>query len=143
MARAKRASVGSHQRPQPLDLSQIYPCPCCHQGQLRGITLTEAFGCERCQYIFALTPDHCHIENLTASYPYRKLWYWSGQQWIQTQEETETQSWMRWIWVPVPIVVILVVFLISLGTEFPWRFLPLFLLMLSLGLGGVLLISRR
>jgi hypothetical protein len=49
---------------------------------LRLITLTEAFGCSRCQHIFAITPDRLYIEQLAVSYPYRKMWFWNGYQWV-------------------------------------------------------------
>ncbi|MDX2272631.1 MAG: hypothetical protein NW237_11905 [Cyanobacteriota bacterium] len=75
-----------------IELTGIYPCPCCHQGQLRPITLTEALGCSRCQHIFALMPDHLHIEQLAVSYPYRKLWYWNGSHWSLCREESAPQS---------------------------------------------------
>ncbi|MFS8854862.1 hypothetical protein NW851_10435 [Synechococcus sp. H55.7] len=71
---------------QPIEPTKIYPCPCCHQGQLRLITLTEAFGCSRCQHIFAITPDRLHIEQLAVSYPYRKMWFWNGHQWVLRRE---------------------------------------------------------
>ncbi|MFT0813113.1 hypothetical protein [Synechococcus sp. OH20] len=71
---------------QLIEPTKIYPCPCCHQGQLRLITLTEAFGCSRCQHIFAITPDRLHIEQLAVSYPYRKMWFWNGHQWVLRRE---------------------------------------------------------
>ncbi len=73
---------------QTLEPAKIYPCPCCHQGQLRLITLTEAFGCSRCQHIFAITPDRLYIEQLAVSYPYRKMWFWNGYQWVLRREST-------------------------------------------------------
>lgn len=73
---------------QTLEPTKIYPCPCCHQGQLRLITLTEAFGCSRCQHIFAITPDRLYIEQLAVSYPYRKMWFWNGYQWVLRRENT-------------------------------------------------------
>jgi asparagine N-glycosylation enzyme membrane subunit Stt3 len=45
------------------------------------ITLTEAFGCQRCQKIFVLKPDKSTIEELSTSHPYKRTWYWSGHQW--------------------------------------------------------------
>lgn len=146
MALTKRAPVGSRKPPQQLDLSQVYPCPCCHQGHLRGITLTEAFGCDRCQYIFALSSDHLHIENLTASYPYRRLWYWSGSQWLLSQEETEQRSLALRILIPALIMLVLVFLVITQLTEPPLglSLAPLiFILALGLGLGVAILLSTR
>ncbi len=147
MALAKRVSVGSRKLPQQLDLGQIYPCPCCRHGQLRGITLTEAFGCDQCQYIFALSIDHLHIESLTASYPYRKLWYWSGSQWISNQEEVEHRSLALQILIPALILLVLVFLLITTIMEkiaLPLPITPLLvLLVLGVGLGVGILMSRR
>ncbi len=146
MALTKRAPVGSRKPPQQLDLSQVYPCPCCHQGRLRGITLTEAFGCDRCQYIFALSLDRLHIENLTASYPYHKLWYWSGSQWVLSQEEPEQRSLALRILIPALLVVVLVFLVIPQVTEIPLRLslaLLIFILALGLGLGVAILLSTR
>lgn len=67
--------------PQPIALNRDYACPCCHQGSLRPITLTEALGCDRCQHIFSVT-DKVYIEQLAASYPYRRQWFWDGKHWI-------------------------------------------------------------
>lgn len=80
---------GTH-HPQKLDLRQVYPCPCCHQGELRLITLTEALGCNRCQHIFALTLEHSHIEQVALSFPLQKRWFWDGQQWIVEPETSRS-----------------------------------------------------
>ncbi|MFQ3612893.1 MAG: hypothetical protein SNJ68_04140 [Cyanobacteriota bacterium] len=77
---------------QAIEPTKTYPCPCCHQGQLRLITLTEALGCSRCQHIFAITPDQLHIEQLAVSYPYRKIWFWNGYQWVLRRENTPQGS---------------------------------------------------
>lgn len=147
MVLTKRASVGSRTLPQRLDLNRIYPCPCCQQGHLQGITLTEAFGCDRCQYIFAVSPDHLHIENLTASYPYRKLWYWSGSQWMLSQEPVEHRSLALQILIPVLILLVLVFLAITTIMEkiaLPLSLTPLLiLLVLGLGLGMGIVMSRR
>ncbi len=74
MARAKPLT--------PISLERSYPCPCCRQGELQPILLTEALGCSRCQHIFALTPDSCGIKQLGTAYPYSRIWYWCGQAWM-------------------------------------------------------------
>jgi hypothetical protein len=73
-------------QPQKIDITKTYPCPCCRQGQLLPITLTEALGCNRCQQIFSTTPDHLYIEQLAVSYAYRKAWFWQGRHWVQARE---------------------------------------------------------
>jgi hypothetical protein len=76
-----KPSPGSPRNPpQPIELNREYACPCCHQGRLRPIVLTEALGCDRCQHIFSVK-DKLYIEQLAVTYPYRKLWFWDGKQW--------------------------------------------------------------
>ena len=45
------------------------------------ILLTEAFGCDRCQQIFALEENGQVIEQLSSSYPYKRAWRWTGYRW--------------------------------------------------------------
>ena len=45
------------------------------------IALTEAFGCNRCQQIFVLQENGHLLEQLSTHYPYKRVWYWTGQQW--------------------------------------------------------------
>jgi hypothetical protein len=68
-------------RSNKIDLTADYPCPCRRQGRLIPITLTEAFGCNRCQQIFAVREGGDTIEQLSTTYPYKKLWRWTGRQW--------------------------------------------------------------
>lgn len=58
-----------------------YPCPCHRRGQLVPITLTEAFGCNRCQRIFVVQDSGYVIEELSTNYPYKRAWRWNGHQW--------------------------------------------------------------
>ncbi|MEO0535276.1 MAG: hypothetical protein AAF215_15565 [Cyanobacteria bacterium P01_A01_bin.123] len=67
---------------QKIDLNADYPCPCRRRGQIVPITLTEAFGCDRCQQIFVVRNDNYVIEQLSTHYPYKRAWRWTGQQWI-------------------------------------------------------------
>jgi hypothetical protein len=64
---------------QKIYLEQEYPCPCHPQGKLQQIVLTEAFGCNRCRRIFVLQPDGLTIEELAATYPYKRRYYWNGK----------------------------------------------------------------
>jgi hypothetical protein len=69
------------QKTQKIDLSTEYPCPCRRRGALVPITLTEAFGCNRCQQIFVVEESGYVIEQLSTSYPYKKAWRWTGHRW--------------------------------------------------------------
>jgi len=64
-----------------IDLGSDYPCPCRRRGRLIPITLTEAFGCNRCQQIFVVQESGYSIEQLSTTYPYKKAWRWTGHQW--------------------------------------------------------------
>lgn len=79
---------------QKIDLSVNYPCPCRRQGQLTGIALTEAFGCQRCQQIFVVKPDGYTMEQLSTIYPYKKSWYWTGQQWHTIRRGLGESYWL-------------------------------------------------
>ncbi|MGD1895999.1 MAG: hypothetical protein ACFB16_03500 [Phormidesmis sp.] len=100
----------SHLKSQPsshrLDLDSSYPCPSCKQGSLIPITLTEAWGCDRCKQIFELKAEPNTIGKLTTPYPRQRLWRWNGKQWIlgKTSFRTkldESSSWLRVVFPPV------------------------------------------
>ena len=65
-----------------LDLDQSYPCPSCKQGELIPITLTEAWGCDRCKQIFELFAEPDTIGKLSTPYPRQRTWKWNGKHWI-------------------------------------------------------------
>jgi hypothetical protein len=75
-----RSPVPSQKAPK-IELNDEYPCPCRRRGRLVPITLTEAFGCNRCQQIFVLDESGYVIEQLSTNYPYKQAWRWTGQQW--------------------------------------------------------------
>ncbi len=70
------------QKPQKIDLTDEYPCPCRRRGRLIPIALTDAFGCNRCQQIFVVQDNGYAIEQLSTNYPYKRAWRWSGHQWV-------------------------------------------------------------
>ncbi|MEL6816998.1 MAG: hypothetical protein AAFP03_19705, partial [Cyanobacteria bacterium J06598_3] len=69
-----------------LDLDTSYPCPSCKQGQLIPITLTEAWGCDRCKQIFEKQPDANTIGKLASPYQRQRTWRWNGQQWVMSSK---------------------------------------------------------
>ncbi|MFW6264311.1 MAG: hypothetical protein ACOC3E_02190 [Cyanobacteriota bacterium] len=69
-------------KPQKIDFNSEYPCPCRRRGNLKPITLTEAFGCDRCQQIFVVEENTQVIEQLSTTYPYKRAWRWTGSRWI-------------------------------------------------------------
>ena len=74
------------EKPIKLDSNHDYPCPCRRKGRLLPITLTEAFGCDRCQQIFAIDEKHQEIELLSSAYPYKRIWRWTGSRWRALQQ---------------------------------------------------------
>ena len=64
-----------------LDLETTYPCPSCKQGQLIPITLTEAWGCDRCKQIFERKSDLITVGKLSTPYPRQRTWQWTGKHW--------------------------------------------------------------
>mgnify|MGYP001791031956 FL=1 len=66
---------------EKIDLNCEYPCPCTRKGHLQPITLTEAFGCDRCQQIFVVEDNGHVLEQLSTTYPYKRAWRWTGAGW--------------------------------------------------------------
>ena len=69
-----------------LHCDHSYPCPVCRRGELNAITLTEAWGCNDCQEIFEQTTINT-IKKLTAPYPHRASWQWTGKAWERQRPE--------------------------------------------------------
>jgi hypothetical protein len=69
------------QKPDKIDLNTEYACPCRRKGHLIPITLTEAFGCDRCQQIFVVEENGYVLEQLSTTYPYKRAWRWKGNNW--------------------------------------------------------------
>jgi hypothetical protein len=114
------------QKAQKIDLSTEYPCPCRRRGSLVPITLTEAFGCNRCQQIFVVEENGYTLEQLATNYPYKKTWCWSGNRWL-TASATIGESYLP---VALLIVVVLLIVWLPLALRYPrgpliilWAFL--------------------
>jgi ribosomal protein L37AE/L43A len=80
---------------QPLDLDKAYPCPSCRQGSLIPITLTEAWGCDRCKQIFEKTAADT-VGKLVTPYHRQRTWRWNGQHWIDNSQRVQTDSLKSW-----------------------------------------------
>ena len=91
-----------------IDLNADYPCPCRRRGRLIQITLTEAFGCDRCQQLFVVEDNGYVLEQLSTSYPYKRAWRWMGNRWSVSQPRFE-QSYL-----PVAFGIILVLLIVWL-----------------------------
>ncbi len=70
---------------QKIDPEQTYPCPCVRRrGKLQPITLTDAFGCDRCSALFTTEDDGFTLVQLGGIDPYRQMWHWTGSRWQAT-----------------------------------------------------------
>ncbi len=96
------------QKPEKLDFNSEYPCPCRRKGRLVPITLTEAFGCDRCQQIFVVEDNGYILEQLSTTYPYKKAWRWTGSSWNVVHPRLGEN------YLPVALVVIFVLVIIWL-----------------------------
>lgn len=90
--------------PQLLDLDQTYPCPACKQGMLVPITLTEAWGCDRCKQIFELQAEPNTVGKLTAPASRRRIWRWDGKRWVLKPTPVKPLLLVGYVWVLGPLV---------------------------------------
>ena len=133
----KDRALRSQKLVQKVDLSEVYPCPTCrHRGNIREITLTEAFGCDRCQQIYVIRDGGFGLEQLSGAHPYRRLWRWTGHQWKQYSHLPAS----GWIGLLVLIAILLAIsgFWLLLSTSL--RILAVLIASLA---GGAILTSRR
>jgi hypothetical protein len=93
---------------QKIDLDNEYPCPCRRKGRLQPITLTEAFGCDRCQQIFVLKENGQVIEQLSTIYQ-KKAWRWTGYRWtnisVNWAKNVLSAIWAMMLMLPIVTIV--------------------------------------
>jgi hypothetical protein len=122
-------------RAHPLDPNATYPCPCRRQGELRPITLTDAFGCQRCQQIFVIKAEGHAIEELAAITPFRRSWYWNGRQWLLIRPSFVSQY---WLFVLLFALLILIPVLSIVIVIHLWKSAPLVLIWVGVMIGVML-----
>jgi hypothetical protein len=81
ITRSSLQNLVQPQKPDKIDFNDDYPCPCRRRGKLVPITLTEAFGCDRCQQMFVVEDNGYVLEQLSTTYPYKRAWRWTGSSW--------------------------------------------------------------
>ena len=91
----------------PLDLESSYPCPSCKQGLLIPITLTEAWGCDRCKQIFELKAEPNTIGKLTTPYPHQRQWQWDGKQWVIKKPQLQSTLHATVSWLKIVLLIVL------------------------------------
>ncbi len=104
-----------------VDPGASYPCPCRRNGELIPIVLTEALGCQRCQQIFVVRPDGCSIEQLVVTYPYKRIWYWTGLQWQALRRGLGEQPWLYTLGLGI-FLLLPVILWVPLLLQVPLRF---------------------
>lgn len=133
----KDRALRSQKLVQKIDLNEVYPCPTCrHRGTIQGMTLTEAFGCDRCQQIYVIRDNGFGLEQLSGAHPYRRLWRWTGQQWKQYSQLPAST------WLVLLIVMATLLGVVGVGLLLSTSFRIVAVLVAGLA-GGALLTSRR
>ncbi len=96
------------QKADKIDLNMEYSCPCRRKGRLIPITLTDAFGCDRCQQIFVVEGNGYILEQLSTTYPYKRAWLWKGSGWQMVQRPVAVS------YLPIALSIIFVLVIIWL-----------------------------
>jgi hypothetical protein len=128
---------------QKVDINATYPCPCRQQGQLSPIALTEAFGCQRCQQIFVLKADGVTIEQLSTTYPYKRAWYWDGDQWQPVRKSLVAGYWLLLLGFSLLVLTVLLLWTLFRGVSQPEVWLWVTLIFLIVALLFLLLLAYR
>ncbi|AFZ37020.1 hypothetical protein Sta7437_3522 [Stanieria cyanosphaera PCC 7437] len=93
-----------------IDLNNDYPCPCRRRGRLKPITLTEAFGCDRCQQIFVVKENGQVIEQLSSIY-HKRAWRWTGYRWTSVYSSWAQSSLSTALVVMMSLPILIIVLL--------------------------------
>jgi Flp pilus assembly protein TadB len=75
------------------------------------ISMTDAFGCDRCHHIFTVDEKHCHLQQLSTLYAGKKAWFWNGSQWKPAQSGIR-DSVLAWLFLMLPVVLLMIGLLI-------------------------------
>ena len=105
-----------------------YPCPCSRQGCLQPIVLTEALGCNKCQKIFAVEENGYLLQQVSTSSPYKKIWYWTGKQWMSASSNLREYYFTLGLLVisivPVVLLSLYLIFSLSGSSITLWILIP-------------------
>ncbi|MEL7144004.1 MAG: hypothetical protein AAFZ17_12135 [Cyanobacteria bacterium J06650_10] len=72
------------------------------------ITLTEAWGCDRCKQIFELKAEPNTIGKLTTPYPHQRQWKWNGKHWVisKTNLQSTLNGLSVWLKIVLPVILL-------------------------------------
>ncbi|MGD1860923.1 MAG: hypothetical protein ACFB0E_13240 [Leptolyngbyaceae cyanobacterium] len=68
-----------------LNFYDAFPCPVCRQGNLKTITLTEAFSCGFCGHVLSADLAIQQVKLVDSSQPL--TWSWDGHRWQLKRDE--------------------------------------------------------
>jgi hypothetical protein len=125
-----------------IEQESAYPCPCSKMGELCPIVLTDAFGCSQCQQIFVIRADGYVLEQISAIYPYRQHWYWTGQTWKLIRPPFFQNKFVWCVGVLAAVLVLLICFSLAPNIPFVPSLMVLVLLLLFMIFMGFI-VSRR
>ncbi len=69
----------SSSSPTYLNYQSTYNCPVCRHGQIAGMAMMDAFGCDFCNSIFTANLEQQVLKKVD-SQP-SLMWYWDGKNW--------------------------------------------------------------
>jgi hypothetical protein len=78
-----------------LDYNQVYPCPICRHGELSGLTLMEAMGCNFCRHIFTIDLTQQQIQVVDCAQSLK--WVWTGKYWQTVGSATTPMTAYIWL----------------------------------------------
>jgi len=78
-----------------LNYQGIYPCPVCRLGQIKSLSLMEAFACDCGNNIFTADLDQQLLKLPTMQPPL--TWYWNGKGWRRGQLAGREWKWYHWL----------------------------------------------
>jgi hypothetical protein len=74
-----------------LNYQGVYPCPICRHGEIRTLTLMEAFACNFCQHIFTANLEQQVLKMADSQLPL--TWRWQGKGWQGMRQESLEFVW--------------------------------------------------
>lgn len=76
---------------RPFSFDDVYACPVCHLGKIKGLPLMDAMACEFCHQIFTINLEKQQLQMPARQPPL--VWRWNGKQWTDAHLEGVELSW--------------------------------------------------
>lgn len=78
-----------------LSCEETYTCPVCRHGQIKALTLMDAFACNFCRHIFTPNFQEQSIRVEDSSQPF--IWRWTGRAWRPAQQDDFDLTLVIWL----------------------------------------------